>query len=111
MQNPSLCFQEPELKAGEARTDMLGLPRVMSGNFASVYELHCGGTRWAIRCFVRQVPGQQGRYARLSQHLNSLTLPCLVKFEYIHKGILVKGDWYPIVKMQWVDGLPLNTWV
>lgn len=111
MQNPSVCFQDPELKAGEAKTDMLGLPRVMSGNFASVYELHCNGTRWAIRCFVRQVPGQQGRYARLSQHLNSLTLPCLVGFEYMLKGLLVKGEGYPMVKMAWVEGMPLNAWV
>ncbi len=111
MQNPSVCFQEPDLQTGEAKTDMLGLPRVMSGNFASVYELHCNGNRWAIRCFVRQVSGQQGRYARLSQHLNSLTLPWLVKFEYMLKGILVKGEGYPIVKMQWVEGSPLNSWV
>ncbi|MBA4147942.1 MAG: hypothetical protein H0X66_07475 [Verrucomicrobia bacterium] len=111
MQNPSMCFHDPELKSGEAKTDMLGLPRVMSGNFASVYELHCGDHRWAIRCFVRQVPGQQGRYARLSQHLNSLTLPCLVGFDYILKGLLVKGEGYPVVKMQWVEGMPLNTWV
>jgi hypothetical protein len=111
MQNPGVCFQEPELKGGTAATDMLGLPRVMSGNFASVYELHCNGTRWAVRCFVRQVPGQQGRYSRLSQHLNSLKTPYLVGFEYMLKGILIKGEWYPIVKMQWVEGVPLNTFI
>ena len=49
---------------------MLGLPRVMSGNFACVYSVKTKeNSRWAIRCFVRQVLGQQGRYARLSQHL------------------------------------------
>jgi hypothetical protein len=111
MQNPAVCFQEPELKSGEPKVDMLGLPRVMSGNFASVYELNCTDRRWAVRCFVRQVPGQQGRYARLSQHLNSMTMPCLVPFEYMLKGILVKGEWYPIVKMHLVDGSPLNAWV
>src|SRR5436190_13012969 len=92
IQNPGVCFQEPELKIGTAATDMLGLPRVMSGNFASVYELHCNGVRWAVRCFVRQVPGQQGRYSRLSQHLNGITTPYLVNFEYMLKGILVKGE-------------------
>src|ERR1043166_4099039 len=111
MQNPGVCFQEPELKTGEAACDMLGLPRVMSGNFASVYELKTSGTRYAVRCFVRQVPGQQGRYSRLSQYLNSITLDCLVDFEFMLKGILVKGEWFPIVKMHWVEGSPLNTWV
>ena len=111
MQNPGVCFQEPDLKSREAKLDMLGHPRVMSGNFASVYEMKTGDGRWAIRCFVRQVPGQQGRYARLCQYLNNLTLPYLVKFDYMLKGILVKGDFYPIVKMEWVEGVPLNTWV
>lgn len=111
IQNPGVAFQEPTLKQGEIVCDMLGLPRVMSGNFASVYEMRGTDGRWAIRCFVRQVPGQQGRYARLSQYLNGLTLPYLVNFEYLLKGILVKGEWYSIVKMKWVEGLPLNNFV
>ena len=111
IQNPQSCFSEPDLKAGEPKFDMLGLPRVMSGNFASVYELKTADSRWAIRCFVRQVPGQQGRYARLSQYLASVKMDYLVNFDFILKGILVKGDWYPIVKMQWVEGLPMNQFV
>lgn len=111
IQAPQICFAEPELKAGEIVCDVLGLPRVMSGNFASVYELKTATGRSAIRCFVRQVPGQQGRYARLSEHLSKLTLPYLVKFEFIMRGILVHGDYYPVVKMQWVEGVPLNVYV
>lgn len=111
IQNPQSCFSEPDLKAGEPKFDMLGLPRVMSGNFASVYELKTADSRWAIRCFVRQIPGQQGRYARLSQYLASVKMDYLVNFDFILKGILVKGDWYPIVKMQWVEGLPMNQFV
>jgi len=111
IQNPQICFAEADLKAGEPKCDMLGLPRVMSGNFASVYELSKDSHRWAVRCFVRQVMGQQGRYARLCQHLGGITLPWLVNFDYFLKGILVRGEWYPIVKMQWVEGSPINTWV
>lgn len=111
IQNPNICFSEADLKGGSAACDMLGLPRVMSGNFASVYELSTDGKRWAVRCFVRQVMGQQGRYARLSQHLSSISLPWLVNFDYYLKGILVRGEWYPIVKMEWVEGSPINTWV
>lgn len=111
IQNPQICFEEADLKRGEAASDMLGLPRVMSGNFASVYELSTGDSRWAVRCFVRQVAGQQARYARLCQHLNSITLPWLVKFDYLLKGIMVQGDWYPIVKMEWVEGCPINNYI
>jgi hypothetical protein len=111
IQNPLICFAEEELKAGTAACDMLGLPRVTSGNFASVYELSAGGKRYAVRCFVRQIMGQQGRYARLCEHLGKMTMPWLVDFNYYLKGIMVRGEWFPIVKMDWVEGSPLNTWI
>lgn len=112
IQNPPICFEEASLKEGEVGCDMLGLPKVMSGNFACVYSLTTKDKkRWAIRCFVRQVLGQQGRYARLSQHLFGLGLECMVGFEYILRGIKVRNDWYPILKMEWVEGQPLNVFV
>jgi hypothetical protein len=111
IQNPLICFAEDDLKAGTAACDMLGLPRVTSGNFASVYELSAADKRFAVRCFVRQVMGQQGRYARLCEHLGKLKMPWLVDFNYYLKGIMVRGEWYPIVKMDWVEGSPLNTWI
>lgn len=111
IQNPPICFAEEDLKAGTAACDMLGLPRVTSGNFASVYELNAGPKRFAVRCFVRQVMGQQGRYARLCEYLGKMKMPWLVDFNYFLKGIMVKGEWYPIVKMDWVEGTPLNTWI
>jgi hypothetical protein len=111
IQNPQICFEEPVLKTAEVTCDMLGLPKVMSGNFASVYSVTTGADRWAIRCFVRQVLGQQGRYARLCQHLCGLGLPCMVTFDYFLRGIKVRNEWYPIVRMQWVEGLPMNNWV
>jgi hypothetical protein len=111
IQNPLICFAEDDLKAGTAACDMLGLPRVTSGNFASVYELTAAEKRFAVRCFVRQVMGQQGRYARLCEHLGKLKMPWLVDFNYYLKGIMVRGEWFPIVKMDWVEGAPLNTWI
>lgn len=111
IQNPHICFEDAELKESEVKCDMLGLPKVMSGNFASVYSVTTSQGRYAIRCFVRQVLGQQGRYARMSQQLLGLGLDSLVGFEYILRGIKVRNEWYPIVKMQWVDGLPLNQYL
>lgn len=111
IQNPHICFEDEALKGGEVGCDMLGLPKVTSGNFACVYSLTTSEGRWAIRCFVRQVLGQQGRYARMAQHLLGLGMGCMVDFEYLLRGIKVANEWYPIVKMQWVDGLPLNQYL
>ena len=111
IQNPHICFEDESLKSGEVGCDMLGLPKVTSGNFACVYSLTADDGRFAIRCFVRQVLGQQGRYARLAQHLMGLGLDCMVDFEYILRGIKIANEWYPILKMQWVDGLPINQYI
>ena len=34
-----------------------------------------------------------------------------VEFQYLGQGILVSRDWYPIVKMDWVNGVPLDKFV
>jgi len=39
IQNPKICFKDPTLKAGSVELTALGLPRVASGNFASVYKV------------------------------------------------------------------------
>ena len=65
IQNPRTCFQNPDLRGSNVALAPLGLPRVASGNFARVYEMYNGAQRWAVRCFLRQVSGQQRRYGCL----------------------------------------------
>jgi hypothetical protein len=62
VQNPHQCFADDELRAGEVVTNALGLPMPRSGNFADVYEVRSPLTdsRWAVKCFTRQVPGLLG---------------------------------------------------
>lgn len=111
IQNPNACFQSPELRAGQVALTPMGLPKVVSGNFASVYEITSNGQRWAVRCFLRQVSDQQRRYNLLSQHLAGFRIPSLVDFQYLPQGILVRGQWYPVVKMAWADGKTLNNFI
>lgn len=110
VQLPSLCFTGPELKQSTAVTNQLGLPRPICGQFASVYELTNGG-RWAVKCFLRNIPDQHNRYAKISSHLKSCGLPYFVTFEYQAKGILVQGKLFPVVKMEWAQGLTLNEYI
>jgi hypothetical protein len=113
LQNPRLVFADKSLQAGTVITDRLGLPRAISGNFAIVFEVESQDRkqRWAIRCFSREVPGQRERYAAISQHLSRHKLPYTVGFEYQPQGIRIKGQWYPIVKMEWVRGVRLDTYI
>ena len=39
IQNPAVCFADPDLRQGQAAGDLFGLPRPHSGNFADVYQV------------------------------------------------------------------------
>jgi hypothetical protein len=113
VQEPSLCFGDPDLRAAEPVTNALGLPVPCSGGFADVYHLRqpATGDSWAVKCFTRSVAGRQERYHEISRHLPRARLPFAVEFVYLEEGIRVHGRWYPVVKMQWVEGLLLNQFV
>jgi ankyrin repeat protein len=108
VQNPRISFADPELRAGAPELNALGLPRPVTGSFASVYALRCGNRRWAVRCFTRDFPDYQRRYNAIGAYLTKRKLPYTVGFEFQQKGVLVSGAWYPVVKMEWVDGRQLN---
>jgi regulation of enolase protein 1 (concanavalin A-like superfamily) len=112
IQDPRHSFGDAELKTGEAVTNPLGIPLPRSGNFADVYEVRCpSGSRWAVKCFTREVAGLRERYNEISKYLHQTNLPFMVDFQYLEEGIRVRGGWYPILKMQWVEGFVLNEFV
>ena len=111
IQNPQLCFRGAELEAGAVSVGRRGMPLVFSGAFACVYPLSVGGRTFAVRCFTREVGDQQARYNQLSEYLINVLPPSFVHFEYIEQGISLQGRWYPIVKMEWVEGESLSTFV
>ena len=111
LQSPQASFSDPELKTGQVETDRLGLPRPISGRFAIVYKMQCGGRNWAVRCFRSEVADQQQRYAAIDEQLRRVRVPYTVGFEFLQQGIRVKGQWYPILKMEWIAGQPLNVYI
>jgi hypothetical protein len=111
VQNPQTAFSDPRLQSAQVALGPLGLPKVASGNYASVYELRSGSRRWAVRCFNRQVPDAQRRYRTIDEHLNRHPLPWLVGFDFLNEGVRVRGKWYPIVVMDWVEGVTLSRYL
>ena len=115
IQTPRRCFADPELSGGELavydRGGRAGMPIVSAGNFAAVYRVSNQGRSFAVRCFTRAVNDQHERYGHLDAFLRATLPPAFVEFEYLQQGILVAGNWYPIVKMEWVNGGPMNKFV
>ena len=111
VQNPAVCFKGTELESGEVSLNPRGLPLMWSGSFACVYSLSVGNQKFAVRCFTREIKDQQSRYEQLSNYLDGVLPPAFVSFEYLENGINLRGDWYPAVKMEWVEGDPLGKFV
>jgi pimeloyl-ACP methyl ester carboxylesterase len=112
VQNPQLCFRDDDLRRGQAVGDLFGLPRPHSGNFADVYQIQgADGQSWAVKCFTRPVTGLRTRYHAISEHLRHAQRAFMVEFHFLDESICVRGQWHPLVKMRWIEGLRLNEFI
>jgi hypothetical protein len=111
MQNPRLALSDNELQLADVAKDSLGLPRPISGGFASVYKLICAQRTWAVRCFLKEFKDQNQRYSEISKQLASSKFEFATHFEFVEKGIRVHSQWFPIVKMEWIQGESLSRFV
>ncbi|WP_028566761.1 protein kinase family protein [Salisaeta longa] len=113
VQFPATAFADPVLQAAEPRTNVLGLPQPVTGAFAAVFPLTdpATGRTWAAKCFVAEGDALDERYAALADHLAAHAPDALVPIDFQPQGIRVDGTWYPVLKMEWIDGTPLNQFV
>ncbi|MFJ6833867.1 hypothetical protein [Streptomyces sp. NPDC091209] len=118
LQHTRLCFEHPELKGARPELTKLGLPRAISGAFASVFSLTsaASGRRYAVKCFTRHVPDQERRYQAISSRLGQLdaaelSQPWKLGFEYLPDAIGVGRERYPVLKMDWIDAVTLSSWL
>ncbi len=111
VQMPEYSFADEQLTQGSPELTPIGLPKPVTGNFASVYRFETGGKLVAVKCFLRNVSDQQQRYQHLSRFMAANPTPYLVDFEYVSHGIRVKTDWYPILKMDWVEGIAFDQYL
>lgn len=112
LQHPEAAFADDELKRATPRTGPLGLPRPVTGAFAAVFPMTTpGGATYAVKCFLSEADEQQARYRAIATHLAEAALPYTVDFDYQAEGIRVEGNAFPLLKMEWAEGLPLNRFV
>ncbi|MBF0564499.1 MAG: hypothetical protein HQK89_04590 [Nitrospirae bacterium] len=111
IQNPAGCFGDYELKHGYVECNSIGLPRVRSGNFSSVYKVRYDDSQYAVKCFLNFSDTLQRRYAAISRYLAQAGNRYFVSFEFIPAGITVRRQKYPILKMAWVNGVSIDKYV
>jgi hypothetical protein len=111
VQHPAQAFIDPDLKQGAVAENSLGLPLVMSGGFALTYAVTTPRRKCAVRCFHREIPEIQQKYAAISKKLRSFSNGCFVDFDFQQSGISVRQQIFPIVRMDWVEGDTLGIWL
>jgi len=114
VQHPRIAFRDPVLQACDIQRDSLRRPLARAGAFAVVYKgIDPRGKAWALRAFTTESRERREHYEQITAHLKSRQLRCLVDFEYRESSIRSASDgrWYPLVVMDWVQGLTLFSWV
>ncbi len=111
LQNPRIAFSlDADLSSASVETDGNRRPRARSGNFAYTYKLARHSQAWAVRCFSKYVPARD-RYQAIDRFMRSRSESFLLAPSYVERGISVKGQWYPIIKMPWVSGETLSAYI
>jgi hypothetical protein len=106
--NTDLCFKDSAIKGSIVKTDPLGMPKIISGNFASVFTVRSStNQQWAVKCFTRLVDHQEARYRCISEALRPVRKPWRVEFDYLSQGVMCEGNWYPALKVEWVEAVEL----
>lgn len=111
VQYPTISFTDSELKVCQVQTYPNGIPRPYSGGFTTTYKLTNGNKNWAVRCFTKEIRDLQQRYQSIGSFLSQNNCSFLVDARYLQKGIRISGIYHPIIKMNWLDGEPLNAYI
>jgi len=113
VQNPQVHFFDSDLRDAQVRKNQLGMPKPYSGGFTTTFQMKGRSDVWAVRCFTRPIPDIEKRYAEIERFIaiHRHRVPFLVQTNYLPNGIQVGGTKHPVVKMEWVDGKPLNAYV
>jgi len=115
-----LKVQDPDLKEGrvemmtiQAKIGSYERPWGLQGGFAIVYKFCTkSGQFRALRCFIKRVDSEtEFRYGRIGPYFQTHIPELTAGFRYHDTGILLreKGQEhiYPVIEMEWIEGMTL----
>jgi hypothetical protein len=111
VQNPKISFSDADLRASEVESDFMGLPKPYSGGFTVTFKLQNAQNSWAVRCIIRNISGLKERYQAITNFLSGNTSAYFIEAKFLQDGIRVNGTFYPVIKMKWMEGEPLNIYL
>lgn len=95
-----------------------GNPIMSSGNFAVVFKMKDIETDrvYAVKCFTREQEERGERYQEIIKVLDKINSPFFVSTRYYDKELFVvtsqgKETEFPVLLMDWVEGMPLDEYI
>lgn len=113
-----VCLLDPELQNGkkpsgtETGTDTAFYAFGYPGDSGVVYFIKCPSSKfYAIKCFVLRRPEAKHYYA-IDDFLKEKSLAFLPhNLKFLDEGIKIKNGHYPVVRMDWIEGVRLDRYL
>lgn len=114
LKNANVCLKIPELEGGQV-VQVNGHPVSSSGGYCVVYKYQLKNGKYkALRIWHKDLsllPDLPEAAAKISEELNDLKSNYFVNYKYYDKAILVAGQFYPAVVMDWCEGEDLKDYI
>jgi serine/threonine protein kinase len=96
-----------------------GVPRktgrrlaIYSGGYSVVFPIDFQVSHTAaLRCWLRDIKSVKELYSRAGEFLKTNPIEYYVDFEYVDNGIKVNNQTYPLLYMEWINGLELDKYI
>jgi serine/threonine protein kinase len=111
IKNSDIFLKIPELKGAKPRFNPKGSPFACVGGFNVVFQLEHQNKKWAFRVWHVPMGEHAVRYRKISKYLSENKLPYFAGFIYDEKGILVNGNLYDTIRMEWLEGKLLKEYI
>ncbi|NCR59630.1 MAG: protein kinase family protein [Microcystis aeruginosa LL13-06] len=82
-----------------------------NGGKAVVYEIQTNPKKYALKCWIEDLGDLKIRYKAIDAYLKTVQLPYFVDFAYQEQGIFVNGHRFPIIRMEWVEGISFKEFI
>ncbi len=110
--DPEIINLNPQQECGEIFKIVSHSLNSMIFKFRSGKNSQTGRKEIALKVFLKDRSELEERYENNRRAMDPLDWPgFIVDFDYAKNGILVGGETYPFVKMDWIDGLTLDAFL
>lgn len=109
--DPAEFFSDEQLATLDWVHRQFGLPVGIKGSSAVVFQGLLEGGKVAVRCLTSPPNEGRLRYQLIGEHVSAEPGTPFAKAEWRETAVCVDSEEYPLVLMEWVEGLQLDDYV